>query len=57
MNVDSGSLKLVSRGSNSDVFRYGSQNKAVILKVVASQCRKETRHLANEYRILSGLDH
>ena len=47
MNINPSSLKLVSRGSNSGVYRYGTQSKAVVLKMVPSSCKKEARHLDN----------
>ena len=47
MNIDVSKLKLVSRGSNSGVYRYGTQLQAVALKMVASSCKKEAGHLAN----------
>ena len=57
MNIDLSRLKLVSRGSNSGVYRYGTQLNAVAIKMVPSSCKKETKHLANEYMMLSEINH
>jgi len=57
MNFEARKLTLVSRGSNSEIYRYGDIAKGVVLKVVPSSCAKEAKHLANEYRVLGQLDH
>ena len=57
MDIDPSSLKLVIRGSNSEIYRYGPPQAALILKLVPSAYKKEARHLANEFNILSKLNH
>ena len=52
-----GNLKLVNRGSNSDIYRCGAPGKSFIIKMVPSSCKKEARHLFNEFKMLSNLDH
>ncbi len=55
--MDSGKLKLLGQGSNSEIYRYGCIDQGVVLKVVPASSSKESKHLANEYRILSTINH
>ena len=36
MNKKGGKLKLLSKGSNSEIYEYGSGGSSVVLKVVSS---------------------
>lgn len=52
-----GKLTLLTQGMNSEIYRYGCVDKGVILKMVAASCSKQSKHLANEFRILSSVNH
>ena len=45
--MEVGKLKLLSRGINSEIYRYGSLEQAVVLKMVPTSCVKESKHLMN----------
>lgn len=47
MDANKGKMTLISQGSNSEIYRYGSADKAVVLKVVKTSAKKEVRHLEN----------
>ena len=57
MDRRGGKLQLLSRGSNSEIYAYGSNDNRVVLKVVSSVFGKEVKHLANESTILKLLEH
>ena len=57
MHKKGGKLKLLSKGSNSEIYLFGSNGNGVVLKVVTSSCGKEAKHLANECSILKKLEH
>lgn len=57
MDIDAGSLKLVSRGTNSGIYRLDSEGKALILKMVPTSALKEARHLSNEFSLLTRIQH
>ncbi len=57
MDQKKGKLQLINKGSNSEIYLYGSSTNSVILKVVSSSCSKEAKHLANESNILKLLEH
>lgn len=57
MQMEMSKLKLLGRGSNSEIYRYGGEEQGVVLKMVGAGCSKEAKHLANEHRMLSSLSH
>lgn len=57
MDQKKGKLQLINKGSNSEIYLYGSNGNSVVLKVVSSSCSKEVKHLANESKILKLLEH
>lgn len=47
MQIETQRLALIDKGSNSEIYRYGNQEKSVVLKMVISSSRKECKHLCN----------
>lgn len=45
--MEAGKLNLLSRGINSEIYRYGCSEQAVVLKMVPTSCSKESKHLMN----------
>ena len=40
MDQKKGKLQLINKGSNSEIYLYGSNASSVVLKVVSSSCSK-----------------
>lgn len=57
MKLSESELTLINKGSNSDIYRYGSERKGVILKMVDTTFKKECKHLLNEFQTLSCIKH
>ena len=57
MQLTNEGLKLLCKGSNSEIYLYGTADSKVVLKVVPASCTKEAKHLGNEYGVLSKLHH
>lgn len=51
----SDTLRLLSKGTNSHIFTYGTGASQSVLKAVPVSCSKEANHLKNEYQILKKL--
>lgn len=54
--MQSKKLRLISEGSNSQIFSFGEGESQVILKVVPKRS-KEAGHLRNEWDLLQQLQH
>ena len=50
-------MKLISKGSNSELYEYNGGGGSAVLKMVKTSCRKELRHLANEEKVLKMVHH
>ena len=50
-------LRLLGRGSGSEVWAFGEEGASVALKVVPRERKREARHLRGEWAVLSGLKH
>jgi hypothetical protein len=45
--MEVGKLTLLCRGVNSEIYRYGCLEQAVVLKMVPTTSSKESKHLMN----------
>ena len=54
--MQGGKLKVIARGSNSELLCFSSDGEQVVLKVVSCGT-KEHNHLRNEYTMLKELQH